>query len=112
MYIAGLDRYAGSLGYGKAVVESYASISSTSEACWSSSALKRRAGIWLAGNLRVEVVAGCLYSPSCRRGSYLFALRSDPMASNELRSSGNGSLVGERASTPNILVAPAAWSCL
>src|ERR671910_1483334 len=31
-----------------------------------SRARKRRAGIWLAGNLRVEVVAGCLYSPSCR----------------------------------------------
>src|SRR5215204_429049 len=28
--------------------------------------LNRRAGIWLAGNLRVEVVARCLYVSSCR----------------------------------------------
>src|SRR5688572_21015129 len=44
----------------------YASTSSTSGAFSFSMAWKRRAGIWVAGNLRVEVVAGCLYSPSCR----------------------------------------------
>ena len=36
-----------------------------------SRSLKRRVGIWLAGNLRVEVVADCLYSPSCREGELL-----------------------------------------
>jgi hypothetical protein len=46
----------------------YASISSTSGTSSFSKALKRRAGIWLAGNLRVEVVAGCLYLSSCREG--------------------------------------------
>jgi hypothetical protein len=39
----------------------YTSASSTSVASSFSKAWKRRVGIWLAGNLRFEVVAGCLY---------------------------------------------------
>ena len=45
----------------------YASISSTSRTSSFNRARKRSAGIWLDGNLRVEVVAGCLYSPTCCR---------------------------------------------
>jgi hypothetical protein len=47
-------------------VRSYASISFSSWASPFSRAWKRRVGIWLAGNLRVEIVAGCLYSPRIR----------------------------------------------
>ena len=46
------------------------SASSPSGAFSFSRAQKRRAGIWLARNLRVEVVARCLYSPSCREGMF------------------------------------------
>ena len=40
----------------------------TSGASSFSRAWKRRVGIWLARNLRVEVVAVCLYSSSYREG--------------------------------------------
>ena|SRR3712207_6040213 len=48
----------------------YASISSTSRTSSFSRARKQSAGIWLDRNLRVEVVAGCLYSPRCLEGGY------------------------------------------
>ncbi len=48
----------------------YTSASSTSGTSSFSKARKWRAGIWLAGNLRVEVVADCLYSPLFREQSF------------------------------------------